>query len=240
MRWRAASVSYRRKGIVMTARLTLISHHLCPYVQRVAIVLQEKNLPFERIDIDLANKPDWFLRVSPLGKTPVLLVDGEAIFESAVICEYLEESMAPPLHPAHVLTRARHRGWMEFGSSLLNAIGSFYNAPDESSLHRRAEDIRDRFLQLEDVLSEGPYFAGDKFCMVDAVFGPVFRYFDVFDAFADFGFMAATADVRAWRKALRIRPSVRAAAPTDYDAALRDFLLRRESALSTLMKSALT
>jgi len=224
----------------MTTRLTLISHHLCPYVQRVAIVLQEKGLPFERIDIDLADKPNWFLRVSPLGKTPVLLVDGEAVFESAVICEYLEDSEAPPLHPAHVLTRARHRGWMEFGSSLLNAIGGFYAAPDESSLQRRAEDIRDKFLQLEEVLGDGPYFAGDRFCMVDAVFGPVFRYFDVFDTIADFGFMAATPKVRAWRAALRVRPSVLAAAPSDYDAALRDFLLRRRSALSALMPSVVT
>jgi len=224
----------------MTTPLTLISHHLCPYVQRVAIVLQEKGLPFERIDIDLADKPDWFLRVSPLGKTPVLLVDGEAIFESAVICEYLDDSMAPPLHPAHVLTRARHRGWMEFGSSLLNAIGGFYAAPDEIGLQRRAEDIRNRFLQLEEVLGEGPYFAGDEFCMVDAVFGPVFRYFDVFDAIADFSFMAATPKVRAWREALRARTSVRVAAPSDYDAALRDFLLRRKSALSALMPSVVT
>jgi len=217
--------------------LTLISHYLCPYVQRVAIVLQEKGLPFERIDIDLADKPGWFLRVSPLGKTPVLLVDGEAIFESAVICEYLDDSVAPPLHPVHVLTRARHRGWMEFGSSLLNAIGGFYAAPDDVSLQRRAEDIRDRFLQLEDVLGDGPYFAGDGFCMVDAVFGPVFRYFDVFDAIADFGFMATTPKVHAWREALRARPSVRAAAPSDYEAALQLFLLQRKSALSARMKS---
>jgi glutathione S-transferase len=78
-----------------TPRLTLISHALCPYVQRAAIVLAEKGIAFERRDIDLANKPDWFLAVSPLGKTPVLLVDGEAIFESAVICEYLEDTAQP-------------------------------------------------------------------------------------------------------------------------------------------------
>ena len=75
----------------MTTRLVLISHLLCPYVQRAVIVLEEKNIPYERIDIDLANKPDWFLKVSPLGKTPVLLVGDQPIFESAVICEYLDE-----------------------------------------------------------------------------------------------------------------------------------------------------
>ena len=64
----------------MAAALKLISHKLCPYVQRAVIALTEKGVPFERIDIDLANKPDWFLKISPLGKVPVLLVetaDGE-------------------------------------------------------------------------------------------------------------------------------------------------------------------
>ena len=58
----------------MAAALKLISHKLCPYVQRAVIALTEKGVPFERIDIDLANKPDWFLKISPLGKVPVLLV----------------------------------------------------------------------------------------------------------------------------------------------------------------------
>lgn len=99
----------------MRPQLTLVSHPLCPYVQRAAIVLQEKGVAFTRRDIDLANKPDRFLHVSPLGKTPVLLVDEAAIFESAVICEFLDETEAPRLHPDAPLARARHRAWMEFG-----------------------------------------------------------------------------------------------------------------------------
>ena len=58
----------------MAAPLKLISHKLCPYVQRAVIALNEKGVAFERIDIDLANKPDWFLKISPLGKVPVLTV----------------------------------------------------------------------------------------------------------------------------------------------------------------------
>jgi glutathione S-transferase len=50
------------------ARLTLVSHHLCPYVQRAAIALTEKGVPFERRHVDLSTKPDWFLAISPLGK----------------------------------------------------------------------------------------------------------------------------------------------------------------------------
>src|SRR5215467_2696735 len=84
----------------MAAPLKLISHKLCPYVQRAVIALTEKGVPFERIDIDLANKPDWFLKISPLGKTPVLVVGDHAIFESAVILKYLEETQVEPLQPA--------------------------------------------------------------------------------------------------------------------------------------------
>src|ERR1700716_4669276 len=97
----------------MAVPLKLISHKLCPYVQRAVIALTEKGVAFERIDIDLANKPDWFLKISPLGKTPVLQVSDTAIFESAVILEYLEETQPKPLHPGEPLKGAEHRAWIE-------------------------------------------------------------------------------------------------------------------------------
>ncbi len=110
-------------------RLTLVSHPLCPYVQRAAIALDEKAVAFERIAIDLANKPDWFEAISPLGKVPLLRVaDGAretVLFESNVILEYLEETQPHPLHPADPLARARHRAWNEFGSALLGGIARF-------------------------------------------------------------------------------------------------------------------
>ena len=223
----------------MSAPLVLISHALCPYVQRAAIVLAEKGVPFERRDIDLANKPDWFLKVSPLGKTPVLLVDDdEAIFESAVICEYLEETALPRLHPANALQRAQHRSWMEFGSALLNSIGAFYNAADDVALDARAAEIRARLAQVEAALGDGTFFQGASFSIVDAVFGPVFRYFDVFDVSGEFGFWDGLPKVQCWRRALATRSSVAGAVRPDYPALLRRFLLARGSALSRRMALA--
>lgn len=223
----------------MASQRTLISHALCPYVQRAAIVLAEKGIGFERRDIDLARKPDWFLKISPLGKTPVLRVDGEAIFESAVICEYLDETAAPRLHPEDALQRARHRSWMEFGSAVLNTIGAFYNAPNEEALAARAADLRAKFQQVEAALGSGPYFAGEQFSMVDAVFGPVFRYFDVVDEIGDFGVFADAHKVNAWRHALAQRESVRKAVRPDYPELLRAFLRQRGSALSRRIAVAL-
>src|SRR4030088_795729 len=104
----------------MVVPLKLISHKLCPYVQRAVIALTEKGVAFERIDIDLSNKPDWFLAISPLGRTPVLQVGEAPFFNPAVILEYLEEPDPKPLHPADPLIRAEHRAWIEFGSAILN------------------------------------------------------------------------------------------------------------------------
>src|SRR5258705_11876690 len=126
----------------MTDQLTLISHKLCPYVQRVAVALAEKGVPFERIDIDLADKPDWFTAVSPLGKTPVLLTGDTAIFESAVILEYLEDTQSPALHPADPLARAEHRAWIEFGSAVLNDIGGPFSAPGDAAFLAKTPALR--------------------------------------------------------------------------------------------------
>jgi glutathione S-transferase len=284
----------------MKARLTLVSHALCPYVQRAAIALIEKDVDFERITIDLVDKPAWFKAISPLGRVPLLKVGDEAVlFESAAICEYLEDTTAGPLHPTDPAVRARHRAWMEFGSNVLNLIAGFYNAADADALQRKRDEIRERFITLEAELSshegpyfrffaelreapawfvgwvkrsgptrwsstwrtprgsasldppyetvgtirqpmvpefgEEPYFSGARFSLVDAVFAPVFRYFERFEAIEDFGFFDGLLRVTAWRAALAQRPSVKAAAHPDYANLLDAFLKARHSELSRRM-----
>ncbi|MFZ5610310.1 MAG: glutathione S-transferase family protein [Pseudomonadota bacterium] len=217
--------------------LHLISHTLCPYVQRAAISLAEKEVRFERTYIDLANKPDWFLAVSPLGKTPVLLKGEVPIFESAVILEYLEETQPNPLHPRDALERARHRAWMEFGSSVLNDIAGFYSASDDGVFRAKIVVLREKFKRLEAELGAGPYFAGDRFSLVDVVFGPVFRYFNVFEEIGAFGILTDLPKVDGWRQALGSRGSVEKAVGDEYPSLLRAFLLRRNSYLSSLMRT---
>lgn len=214
--------------------LHLMSHTLCPYVQRSVISMLEKNIPFERTYIDLANKPDWFLSISPLGKTPVLTDKDDAIFESVAILEYLEDTQPHPLHPASPLIRAQHRGWIEFGSAILNDIAGFYNAPTAAVFATKTAALTAKFQQLEAQLGDGPYFAGDAFTLVDAVFGPVFRYFDTFDDIADFGILTDLDKVQSWRRNLAARPSVRQAVSEEYPQLLSAFLRNRNAYLSTL------
>ncbi|RVD29876.1 glutathione S-transferase family protein [Mesorhizobium sp. M4B.F.Ca.ET.017.02.2.1] len=227
-----------------TSKLTLVSHHLCPYVQRAAIALAEKGVPFERVMIDLADKPAWFRARSPLGKVPLLSVDRDGeetvIFESAVILEFLEETEANPLHPADPLTRARHRAWIEFGSATLNAIGRFYAASSEAAFTAESKGLSAMFDRLEAELagrtSPGPWFAGERFSLVDAVYGPIFRYFDVFDEIGDFGILGGKPLVQAWRRALSGRQSVKDAVDPDYPQRLEAFLRAKASHLSELIR----
>jgi len=230
---------HRTARMTMAAPLKLISHKLCPYVQRAVIALNEKGAAFERVDIDLANKPDWFLKLSPLGKVPVLTVasdDGEvALFESNVICEYIEETQGgAKLHPQDPLQRAQRRAWMEFGSAILSDLWGLETTTDATIFESKREAIAAKFARVEAALGAGPFFAGQNFSLVDAVFAPIFRYFDVFDEFIDLAVFAKTPKVRKWRAALAKRPSVQAAVGPDYPELLRAFLVRYDAHLLKL------
>ena len=223
--------------------LTLVSHHLCPYVQRAAIALNEKSVSFERITIDLAAKPEWFKAISPLGKVPLLRVarpgrDEAVLFESAVICEFIEETQTgTPLHPSDPIARAQHRAWIEFASAVLSDIYAIETTPDVALFARRREMLTEKFARLEGILGEGPFFAGESFSLVDAAFAPAFRYFDVFDEIADLGILTGKPKVKVWRGALASRPSVRSAVGGDYPARLRQFLEAQDSHLRSMMQS---
>ncbi|MGB3335960.1 MAG: glutathione S-transferase family protein [Devosia sp.] len=212
----------------MTTKLTLISFPTCPFVQRAVIALKEKNVTFEVVYIDLANKPDWFLAISPLGKVPVLKVERDGhepaiVFESAVILEYLEETATGArLHPEDALERAQHRSWIEFGSQLLGDLWKLSAAKDDAELATARQGLVSKLERLESVVT-GPFFAGEQFSLVDAVFAPAFRQLDALETVASIGVTAALPKVSAWRVALASRPSVRDAAPTDFV----DLYLRR-------------
>jgi glutathione S-transferase len=214
--------------------LRLISFDLCPYVQRVAIALEEKGAVYDWVSIDLANKPDWFLKLSPTGKVPLLDVGGHAIFESSVILEYLEETIAPKLHPTDALVRADHRAWIEFASAVLTDVWGFYKAKDQASYDAKIARFTDRMARLEVRVSEaGPYFDGAEFSLVDAAFAPALRYFDLFERWLGLTPLADMPRVARWRAAVAARPSVRKLAPPDYIERLRDFLRAQGGVLST-------
>jgi glutathione S-transferase len=198
--------------------------------------LEEKRINYTRTDIDLANKPTWFEQKSPMGKAPLLIVnDKRALFESIVICEYVDEVTTDSLLPADCYENAYHRSLIEFGSSILNNIAGLYSAKDEECFQKIHTEIQGMFQFKKNAICGMPFFSGDKFHLIDATFGPIFRYFDVFDCFTDLNTFIDLPKCQLWRNALRQQKSIQKAVAENYSALLIQFLKNRESYISQLI-----
>jgi glutathione S-transferase len=152
------------------AKYLLVSFKTCPWVQRAAIVLREKEIAFEFRHIEPDNRPDWFLAISPHKKVPVLRVD-EAIslFESNAIAEYLDEAVAPRLHPENPVERAINRAWTDYVLTFAGIVTATAYADTEADFDETAEKIPVPFERLERALARqgtGPFFNGTRYSLV--------------------------------------------------------------------------
>src|SRR5512142_2108827 len=162
----------------MATALKLIAFELCPYVERSRIALLEKDVPHEVAFIDLAHKPDWFLRLSPMGRVPVLVVDERPVFESMVINELIDELFpSPPLMPSSPLARAEARGWIVFSNDAVMppsfaAMVALAGGKAGDALERPLAAVGDALTRLEAQVARGggPFFSGTAFTLVDAAY----------------------------------------------------------------------
>src|SRR5207244_538525 len=137
------------------AKYLLVSFKTCPWVQRAAIVLREKKIDFEFRHIEPDNRPDWFLAISPHKKVPVLRIDDKvSLFESNAIAEYLDETIAPRLHPEDPVVRAVNRAWTDYLPTFAAAVtGTGYSA-SEADFTKSASGIPAVFEKLEQALAK--------------------------------------------------------------------------------------
>jgi glutathione S-transferase len=198
--------------------LELISFKTCPFVQRTVITLGYKNVAHKITFIDLANPPEWFLELSPMGKVPVLKVDGEVLFESAVINEYVDEITGSELQPKEPLTRAKNRAWIEYASNILGTGYMMKMARDKEVYEKYRSELDSQMQRIENELGDGPWFNGDQFSLADTAFAPVF----VHDAVADYRFsvidFVSLPKISAWSKRLLAMPAVKQSVVADFDA----------------------
>ncbi|AEK59324.1 glutathione S-transferase family protein [Acidithiobacillus caldus] len=212
--------------------LELISFPLCPYVQRSVITLLHKEVLFTLTHIDLAHKPDWFLQISPMGKVPCLRVDDDVVlFESQVINEYLDETTPPPLHPADPLERARHRSWIAFGGDALADQFQMMVAQGEERFTAAHRQLFEKLERLEAAASDGPFFAGDSFSLVDAAYAPLFMRMEILHNLRPLPRWESLGKLRRWAAHLLELPEVAASVQPGFPEQIRNYLSEKGSLL---------
>ncbi|MFM9972122.1 MAG: glutathione S-transferase family protein [Burkholderiales bacterium] len=217
----------------MASKYMLCSFVTCPWVQRAAIVLQEKKVPYDINYIDPDNRPDWFRAISPHAKVPVLQIDGNtALFESNAIAEFLDETTAPKLHPEDALARARNRAWTDYIPTFASAVTNALYADSEEDFNTKAAKIPEVFGKLDAALAQrgndGPFFNGAKLSLVDAGYAPFLQRYTFMDRLKAVGIIEKYPRLMAWRDALLASPAVRASTVPEIEAEWHKNLAKRK------------
>jgi len=205
--------------------------------------MRAKNVEFDVTYVNLREKPDWFLELSPHGKVPVLKVGDEVLFESGAIGEYLDETVAPKLHPADPFKRARNRAWTDFVPDFSKALNGIGYATSEAALKEGLANFPKALSRLERALAtergnDGPYFNGDELCLVDAAYGPMFQRFALVEELLQTGVMKDFPLVQAWSDALLANETVIGAVPGNFPEEFIGNHQRRETVAWSRMQAS--
>ena len=183
--------------------------------------MRAKEVEFEVTYVNLRDKPDWFLKISPHGKVPVLKVDDEILFESNAIAEYLDETVEPRLHPEDAIKRARNRAWTDFVPDFSAALNKIGYAKSKEAMEDGLAAAPKAISRLEGALAkersnEGPYFNGDNLCLVDAAYAPFLQRFAIVEDILNTGLLNDYPLVKAWSDALLANNTVTGAVPDNF------------------------
>ncbi len=197
----------------------------------------EKELSFELIEVDLRNKPDWFLSISPYGKVPVVVDDGETIYESAIINEYLDEKYEDiPLMPKEPFERAEARIWMDYCTNKYLVLSRKLltdNGNDELQSQNK-EKLKQAMIYMEKECFEknesGAFWLGENISLVDLHYAPFFERFSAFKELFGVEWPEECLKIKGWWKEMQERDSYKMTVlPTDQHIDLYQSIMRNMS-----------
>src|SRR5690606_17127879 len=154
--------------------MTLYSTITCPYSHRCRIVLHEKDMDFEVIDVDPNNKPEDLAVMSPYGRAPILVERDLVLYESNIINEYIDDRFPhPQLMPADPVMRARARLFLfRFEQEMFSHVIAIEKGTQKQADKGR-QTIRDALTQIAPVFAKQKYMLGEEFSMLDVAIAPL-------------------------------------------------------------------
>lgn len=183
--------------------IRVISYAICPFVQRVTALLEAKGLDYAIDYISLSDKPDWFLEISPTGQVPLLVTaQGEVLFESDAIVEYLDEVTVPLVEGLSPVQRARERAWSYQASKHYLTQCSIMQSGTRDIFIERVGRLNSAFERAEKQLSGSPFFNGDHLGNVDIAWLPLLHRAWLIEKYGDYDLLADSPRVKAWQKSI--------------------------------------
>lgn len=212
--------------------MKVISFKICPFVQRVTALLAAKNIPHQIEFINLRDKPQWFLDISPHGQVPVVIADnGAAIFESDAIAEYLEEAY-PPLQPGiPPEEKAAHRAWSYLAVKHYLVQCGAQRSPDANTLEERGGKLGIAFDRMESQLGDTPFFGGGDIGMVDISWLTLLHRAAIIEKRAGYDFVGGRPKLKQWQKNLMQTGLAEKSVAADFEEAFAAFYLSDETFL---------
>ena len=162
--------------------MTLYSGITDPFSHRCRIVLYEKGMDFEIIDVDLMNKPEDLAVMNPYNRTPVLVERDLVLYESNIINEYIDERFPhPQLMPADPVMRARARLFLfRFEQELFNHVQTLESGTQKAQEKARLY-IRENLIQIAPIFVKQKYMLGEEFSMLDVAIAPLLWRLDYYN-----------------------------------------------------------
>jgi glutathione S-transferase len=195
--------------------MKLYGADVCPFVHRVRLTLAVKGLEHEYVSVDLKDKPDWYHEVLPSGKVPLLEHNGHRIWESAIVCEYLEEAFPQKaLFPKDPGERAKARIWIDWvSSSLIPPFYKYLKAQEDEEQAEHKETVLNTLEKLENEgFQDSEWIFGDSLSLVDIETYPWFERWPVLSHYRGFEVPERFEKVRRWMTLMEEREEVRAIA----------------------------
>jgi glutathione S-transferase len=159
-----------------------------------------------------------------LGKVPILKVGETVLFESAVICEYLDEVAPPSLHPPDPLQKALNRAWVEFSSELFADLYRMSTTEQRENFEESRQAAREKLQRLEEQIGTGPFFNGSRFALIDAAIAPAFMRIGLMEEIRSLGLFDHLPKVQRWSDAIMSRDSVRTSVVPEFPDLFRDYV----------------
>ncbi|KPM01526.1 glutathione S-transferase family protein [Vibrio splendidus] len=182
--------------------IKLVSFKNCPFVQRVMGALVIKNVPFEIEYIELNNKPQWFLDISPNGQVPVLITENDTVlFESDAIVEYLDDKYAP-IEEVSAEQKALDRAWSYQASKHYMPQCGTMGSKDKETFETRLANLQKSFQKAENKLGDRDFFKGDYISNVDIAWLPLLHRASVIKEGSGFDMLEGFPKVQKWQAAL--------------------------------------